>query len=606
MIARTPLQRALAEDAARWRDAGLDRDVIATPLPGADFTSNDSLGLAEHPEVIAAAEAAVRRYGVGGRAARLLGGGSPLQDHAEGAAADWLGAERALLFPSGYQANLGVVGALVGAGDVVVSDELNHASLVDGARLSRARVLVYRHGNVEHAERLLESASSARRRLLLTESVFSMEGNLAPLDALADACARQGASLVIDEAHAAGILGPQGAGGWAALRPGYDRQAVLAARVITGGKALGVMGAFVVGEQQVIEHVRQRARSFVFTTAPSPAVSGALEAAIGIARRSDDARARLRDHARRIATGLDQPEPGAAVIPYRVGDSGSAMALAARLQEAGLQVRAVRPPTVPPGTSRLRIAVHAFNTSDEVENLIGELDRVGRPRPALVDRSKVTKATALFVTGTDTDIGKTIVSALLLRAAAQRGASAYFKPVQTGDDDDTREVRRLAEATAEQTPPPHYRFQRPASPHEAAAAADCRIDLAELDSVLDQRLAALGAGNLIVELAGGLLVPLNEKHTQLDWLAQRRPACELVARSGLGTLNHSLLSIEALRQRNLEPRALFLVGPAHASNRETLARLSRIPVHEVPLFEPLEPAALQTWLDNLDLAGVLQ
>jgi len=210
------------------------------------------------------------------------------------------------------------------------------------------------------------------------------------------------------------------------------------------------------------------------------------------------------------------------------------------------------------------------------------------------------------VTGTDTDIGKTIVSALLLRAAAQRGASAYFKPVQTGDDDDTREVRRLAEATAEQTPPPHYRFQRPASPHEAAAAADCRIDLAELDSVLDQRLAALGAGNLIVELAGGLLVPLNEMHTQLDWLAQRRPACVLVARSGLGTLNHSLLSIEALRQRNLEPRALFLVGPAHASNRETLARLSRIPVHEVPLFEPLEPAALQTWLDNLDLAGVLQ
>ena len=603
-MTRTGLQQALAEEAARWQEAGLDREAIAPPPRGVDFTSNDTLGLAKHPEVVAAAESALRAHGVGGRSARLLGGGSPLDEVAEASVADWLGAERALLFPTGYQANLGLVGALVGPGDVVVSDELNHASLIDAARLSRARVLVYPHGDWRQAERLLAAAAGASRRLVLTESVFSMEGDLAPLGPLADACARQGASLVIDEAHAVGVLGPEGAGGWSALSPDEERQAVLAARVVTGGKALGVMGAFVVGAGAVVEHVRQRARSFMFTTAPSPAISGALVAAIGIARKAEQERLRLRSHARRVADALGLALSPAAVIPYLVGASDRAMELAGRLREVGLHVRAVRPPTVPPGTSRLRIALHASNTADDVDRLVEEIGRFSGPRSSRVESAVVAQAAPLFVTGTDTGVGKTVVSAILLRAAAQLGVAGYCKPVQTGDDDDAAEVRRLAEAGGEQVPPPHYRFALPASPHEAAAAEGQSIDLAALDSHLDHRSSEVGEGRLLVELAGGLQVPLEGAFTQLDWLAQRRPACVLVARSGLGTLNHSLLSIEALRQRHIEPRALFLVGASHPSNRDTLARMTGLLIYEVPVFDSLTTTALESWLSRHDLAPV--
>ncbi|MEC7583280.1 MAG: dethiobiotin synthase [Planctomycetota bacterium] len=603
-MGRTALHQTLAEEAARWQEAGLDREVVAPVPAGVDFTSNDTLGLTRHPELVAAAEAALQAHGVGGRSARLLGGGSPLDEVAESAVADWLGAERALLFPTGYHANLGVVGALVGPGDVVVSDELNHASLIDAARLSRARVLVYRHGDWQEAERLLASAAGASRRLVVTESVFSMEGDLAPLGPLADACVRQGASLVIDEAHAVGVLGPDGAGGWAALSPDQERRSVLAARVVTGGKALGVMGAFAVGADAVVEHVRQRARTFMFTTAPSPAVSGALVAAVGLARRAEQERSRLRDHAQRIADGLGLPVSPAAVVSYLVGPSGDAMALASQLREAGMHVRAVRPPTVPPGTSRLRIALHAFNTADEVERLVEVLRTSADSQTVPVQAATTARAESLLVTGTDTGIGKTVVSALLLRAASARGVAGYCKPVQTGDDDDAAEVRQLAGVSDAQAPPPHYRFALPASPHEAAAAEGRSIDLEALDSGLDQRLVELGQGILLVELAGGLQVPLVGAFTQIDWLAKRRPPCVLVARSGLGTLNHSLLSVEALRQRHIEPRALFLVGAAHPSNRDTLARMTGLPVYEVPMFDPLDAAALQSWLGDHDLSPV--
>lgn len=592
-----PLDAALEAELAQLRAAGLGRDLPQVDAaPGLiDFTSNDYLGLARHPEVIAGARRALEAFGAGGRASRLLGGGAPVDAEAERAAAEWLGTEAALLFPSGYHANLGLLGALVGPGDRILSDELNHASLVDGARLSRARVEVFRHRDVEQLEALL-ARPAAGRTLVATESVFSMDGDLAPLPEIAACCERWGAALVVDEAHAVGLLGPAGAGGWASF--GLDSPA-LTARVVTGGKALGVAGALVCASARVRALLVNRARAFAFTTAAPPAVAGGLAAAIELSRQADSARARCLGGARRVASALGLAAPAAAILPIVIGAPDEAMASAAALRERGLAVRAVRPPTVPPGSSRLRIVCHAGHTAGELERLVeglrATLPTGWTPAPRT---SAAPGAAALFVAGTDTGIGKTVVAALLARAAARGVGGKYWKPVQTGAESDSLEVARLTNAPATE---PGYHFPLPASPHEAARSAGAAIDVALLDRMLSEHLRAT-TGTLVCELAGGLLVPLDDETTQLDWLARRRPPLVLVARSGLGTLNHTLLSLEALRSRQLEPRALFLVGPPHASNRATLADRGRVaPLFDVPRFEPLDVAALDGWLDQHDL-----
>ena len=593
------LDAALEAELARWRAAGLERelpDLAGTTAPGIDFTSNDYLDLARHPAVIEGARRALEAFGAGARASRLLGGGSPADAAAERAAADWLGAETALLFPSGYHANLGLVGALAGPGDRILSDELNHASLVDGVRLARARVEVYRHADVEHLEALL-ALPAPGRTLVLTESVFSMDGDLAPLAEIAEICERSGAALVVDEAHAAGLLGDEGAGGWSSL--GVDSPA-LAARVVTGGKALGVAGALVCSSARVRELLVNRARSFAFTTAAPPAVAGGLAAAIAVARKAVEARARCLAGARQVAASLDLPTPAAAIVPVVLGSSEDALAAAAALRERDLDARAVRPPTVPSGSSRLRVVCRASHTEDELGRLIEGLRSVLLDSPTAAVAPPLPRAPTLFVTGTDTCVGKTVVSALLARAAARLGPSYYWKPVQTGDESDTSEVTRLAACTSFE---PGQHFPLPASPHEAAREAGSAVDLERLDRLLDDHSAQVAVGRVVCELAGGLLVPLTDEVTQLDWLARRRPPLVLVARSGLGTLNHTLLSLEALRRRQLEPRALFLVGPRHDSNRDTLAARGQVPrLFEVPVFGPLDTRALDAWLADNDLA----
>jgi 8-amino-7-oxononanoate synthase len=592
----------LAHERERRAARGLARELHEPRAGAADFTSNDTLGLARAPELAAAARAALA-HGAGGRASRLLGGGSPLDREVERAAAQWLGAEDALLFPSGWHANLGLLGALLRPGDVVLSDELNHASLVDGLRLARARALVYRHADAADLERRLAALGRGGAALVVTESVFSMDGDLAPLGAIADACARWGAALVVDEAHAIGLLGPAGAGAWAALGPQRARDPVLAARVVTGGKALGAGGGLVVGSAAVREAAIDRARSFAFTTAAPPAVVGALGAGIACAARADAERARALELARRLARALELPEPAAAVVPFVVGGAEEALAAARELREAGLEVRAVRPPTVPEGSSRLRLVCHAHNDDAELERLIAGLRALARPGAARA--ASAARAEALVVAGTDTGVGKTVVAALLARAASRRGRAGYLKPVQTGSESDTDAVGRLAGAALRLGEPAHA-FPLPASPHEAALAAGSRVDIERIERALDREREALAGGRLVVELAGGLLVPWTIETTQLDWLARARLPLVLVARSGLGTLNHTLLSLEALRARHLEPRALFLVGAPHESNRETLRRLGRpAALYELPTLEPLDTPALDAWIDAHDLAPLL-
>lgn len=597
----TTLEEALSAELAAWEAAGLRRELRGL-TQRADFVTNDTLSLSQHPRVIEAARSALAEHGAGGRAAPLLGGGSPLDREAEQAAAEWLGAEAALLFPSGYQANVGLVPALAGRGDVVFSDERCHASLVDGARLSRARVVVFRHDDPDHLAQCLRAAHSARRRLVLTEGIFSMDGDAACLPEIAAQCAEHGASLLVDEAHAAGLVGPQGAGAWAAaVEKGDVDEEVLVARIVTGGKALGVAGAFVLGTDTLREYLLHRGRSFVFSTGVSPAVAGALVAAIGLCRDAQPERARLRQCARQLATALGLPEPAAAIVPIPVGDDRRAVACAEALQARGLEVRAVRPPTVPVGTARLRISLHAQQRDEDLESLIQGARELGLPTPA---REPVASAARpLFVVGTDTGVGKTVAAAILVRAAARTGAVRYWKPVQTGSESDTAEVRRLTADTDAEYSQPAYSLALPASPHEAAAAEGRQLSSSDLDRRLTSELE-LG-GVLVVELAGGLAVPITEDFLQLDWLALRRPPLVLVARSCVGTLNHTLLSLEALETRGLTPRAILLVGPPHRSNRETLERRTRLVVIEVPPFEPLEPAALDTWLAGRDLDTLL-
>lgn len=619
------LDRELENDVARFEAAGLRRTLpTAAAQPRVDLCSNDYLGLSRDPRVIAAAQEALARSGAGSGAARLLGGGLAGGDDdaaaAEQAISEWLGTEAALLFASGFQANLGVLGTLAGRGDALFSDALNHASVIDGCRLTRAQTDVFAHGDLAQLERQLRHARGARRRVIVVEALFGMDGDLAPLAALHELAERHDAWLVVDEAHSAGLLGPRGAGACAAAGLPATR---LAARVVTGGKALGVAGAFVVGSRALRDALLQRARAFIFTTAPPPATAAALRCAVELARAEamDATRAHVGALALRLAKELRRATPmqrvvalpAGAIVPFPVGEAAAATALGGALAAAGFAVGAVRPPTVPEGGARLRFVVHAANCAAEIDAAAAALHDRARAHLAAHQGARpaaTTLATPWFVVGTDTGIGKTVASALLLRAARTLGPAAYWKPVQTGDESDTAAVAALAAAAPHELLAPLHHFPRPASPHEAAAAAGAAIEPAALQAALTTAREQRRGARLIVELAGGLLVPYRaggQPYLQADWLARAKPRIVLVAKSGLGTLNHTLLTLEALRARSLEPAVLLLVGEPHPENAATLRELGSVATQlELPRFEPLSGAALESWLAHHPLAEALR
>lgn len=323
------------------------------------FASNDYLGLSRHPAVVAGAHAALDRWGAGAGAARLVAGALPVHADLEAALAEWKGEPAALLFPTGYAANLGVLTAFADAGVRVLSDERNHASIVDGCHLSRAEICVYRHGAVEHVEELLRSAPG--RVVVVTDTVFSMDGDVAPVEELAARCARHGALLVLDEAHA--VLGPH------PNLAGVDHL-----RIGTLSKYLGSLGGFVAGPRAFLDLLVNRARPFIFTTASSPADAGAALAALDVLRsdEGEDLVAALRANVDLIRPGHPSP-----IVPLVVGDERAAVAASAALRERGLLVPAIRPPTVAPGTSRLRVSVSATHTTEEIAALLAGLEAVG-------------------------------------------------------------------------------------------------------------------------------------------------------------------------------------------------------------------------------------
>ncbi len=374
------LAAELAGRLAELADQGLSRSL--RPAAGLDFSSNDYLGLARDPELRAALLARLAALppgeALGAPASRLLRGQTPLHADLERRLAAWKGAEAALLFPSGYQANVGLLTALLGPRDRALSDALNHASLIDGLRLAGCRRVIFPHLDLAAVERELARPHPEGRTFLVTESLFSMEGDAAPLDRYAELAARHGAELIVDDAHATGLYGAaRGSGLCEAF--GVERQAT--AIVSTLGKAVGLAGAFVAGPRLLVDYLVNRCRAFVFTTAPPPLLLHAVDAALDRIAGAPRLRLRAHDLAERLrcrladngALGGERPPGGGPIVPLPVGDNGRAVAAAERLAALGFDVRAIRPPTVPPGTARLRVSVHADHTEAQIDALAAAL-----------------------------------------------------------------------------------------------------------------------------------------------------------------------------------------------------------------------------------------
>lgn len=351
--------RAL-EHRLRGHLAELERDGLIRkrrPPQGVDLSSNDYLGLAAHPVIKERMAAAVCAMGAGSTGSRLLRGERDCFTALEQRFAGFKGTERSLYFSSGYLANLAVLTTFPEAGDTIYSDEWNHASLIDGARLSRADRVVFRH---------LHPGAVPEGVFLVTESVFSMDGDLAPLQQYK----KMGAALIVDEAHAVGLYGDRGQG----LVGGDDAFV----SVNPAGKALGVAGAFVAGPAWAIEYLEQRARTFIFSTAAPPAIAAALDASLDVIAAEPERRERVRTLARylreRLAeAGIAVPMGDSPIVPVIIGENERAVAVAAALQQAGFDVRAIRPPTVPQGTARLRISVNAGLSEQILNRFVGEL-----------------------------------------------------------------------------------------------------------------------------------------------------------------------------------------------------------------------------------------
>jgi 8-amino-7-oxononanoate synthase len=371
----------LAGELARLGAAGLRRTLVALESAsdaevahGGErlvlLSSNNYLGLATHPALAAAAAAAIRRYGCGTGSSRLIAGHTDLHAEVEARLAAFKHAEAALLFPSGYQANVGTITALVGSGDHVFSDALNHASIIDGCRLSRATVHVYPHRDVRTLETELARAPREGRRLIVTDSVFSMDGDRAPLQALVALADHYHSVLMVDEAHATGVLGPGGAG----LAEELDLTDRVPVQMGTLGKALGGAGAYVAGSRALIDVLVNRARSFVFTTGLAPAAVAAAGEALAVLAREPERRRALADnadHLRRGLAAIGLPCGGDThILPVVLGDNARTVAFAAALRRRGVLAHAIRPPTVPPGTARLRVTPMATHTRAQLDRAL--------------------------------------------------------------------------------------------------------------------------------------------------------------------------------------------------------------------------------------------
>lgn len=561
-------------EAGRIRTAGQWRavhDVDGPTPPHVSFASNDYLGLRQHPTVVEAARAAVERWGTGAGSARLVAGGLTVHRELESELATWKGAESAVLFSTGYAANLGVLQALGDPSVTVVSDQLNHASIVDGCRLSRAKVVVTPHADVAAMEAAVRAAPG--RVVVVTESVFSMDGDLAPMEELQALCEREGALLVVDEAH--DVLGPT-------PHPARSEDVLC---VGTLSKALGSLGGFVAGPAELCELIVNRARTFVFTTASTPADTAAALTAVRIVRSPEGAalRARLRDRIEQFRSGHPSP-----IVPVVLGDESAALAAAAALLEQGLLVPAIRPPTVPPGTSRLRISLTAAHSPEQVDHLLRALADLGDARPAPRVERRPSPATQVLVLGTSTGVGKTWVTVALAHALGDLGyAVAARKPVQSfeprsGPTDADLLAGATGSAATEVCPAHRWYGAAMAPPLAAEALGVTPFRLADL--IAELRWPTTSEADIgLVEGVGGPRSPLAADADNVDLARAVAPdAIVLVADAGLGAINAVLLAVAALPQQPVVFLNRFdAAETVHTSNHEWLDKHGLVVVVDI-------------------------
>jgi len=381
----------LSERLDKIREAGLYRRLRSvdrtTPQVHVDgravllFCSNNYLGLAEHPALAQAAAEAALQYGASSAASRLVSGNQPLHDLLETKVAAWKGTEAALIFNSGYAANTGIIAALAGRGDIIFSDRLNHASIIDGALLSGARLVRYPHNDIQALASLLEQHQTNGLRLIVSDGVFSMDGDIAPLAALADLAEQHQALLMVDDAHAGGVLGQQGRGAVEL----FGLTGRVAVQMGTFGKALGSYGAYAACSGQVREYLINKARSLIFSTSLPPAVLAASCAAVDLVQSDEGERLRqqLADNGQLLrsllqSAGCAVPEGTTPIVPLLVGDAEATVVFSSRLLEEGLFVQGIRPPTVPVGTSRLRCTLMASHTPDQIRLAAATIIRTGK------------------------------------------------------------------------------------------------------------------------------------------------------------------------------------------------------------------------------------
>jgi glycine C-acetyltransferase/8-amino-7-oxononanoate synthase len=343
------------------------------------FASNDYLGLAGHPEIVAAAVLATQRYGAGSGASRLVSGSLPPHQQLEEALSRFKRTESALTFGSGYLANTGTIPALIGRGGLILADRLCHASLIDGCRLSGADLRIYRHNDMEHLEALLRKRRKDRRTLIVTDGVFSMDGDLAPLAELATLAQSYEADLYVDDAHGTGVMGADGRG----TVEHFGLEARIPLRMGTLGKALGSSGAFIAGPEPTMQYLLHRCRSFMFATAPPPGSAAAAVAALHIVEREPERRRRLWDNRERLFTGLRRLGFALAptmtpILPIIIGRADAAVRLSEELLADGLLAPAVRPPTVRAETSRIRVTVTSEHTTAQIDQALIAFERAGK------------------------------------------------------------------------------------------------------------------------------------------------------------------------------------------------------------------------------------
>ena len=343
------------------------------------LASNDYLGLAMHPEVVQSAIEATQRFGAGAGAARLISGSLPPHQALESALAQFKRTEAALTFSSGYLANIGTIPALIGQGGLILADRLCHASLIDGCRLSRADFRVYRHNDTEHLQSLLSRRRGKRRTLIVTDGLFSMDGDLAPLPELSRLAQEYEADLYVDDAHGTGVMGPHGRG--TAEHFGIETQ--IPFHMGTLGKALGSSGAYIAGSSTLIHYLLNTSRSFIFTTAPPPSLVAAGTAALRVIQREPERRARLWTNRERLFSGLTRLgfslSPSVSpIMPILVGNAETALSFAEHLFTEGVYAPAIRPPTVPDATSRIRVTVTSEHTFSHIDQALTAFQRAGQ------------------------------------------------------------------------------------------------------------------------------------------------------------------------------------------------------------------------------------